>query len=72
VLIRDPRGGCGDRLVRARVECIQVLRGPSVEVAQGEGCAAHQPDARDLASGAKLGAEVSETGDDLITVERSA
>jgi hypothetical protein len=61
-------------MVRARVdvEHIEVLRGPSVEVVQGEGCAAHQPDARDLASGAKLGDEVAETGDDLFTVERSA
>ena len=54
------------------VECIQVLWGPSVEVVQGEGCAAHEPDARDLAGGAELGDEVSETGDDLITVECSA
>lgn len=56
----------------ADVKDIQVLRGPPIEVAQGERRTAHEPDAGRLTRITKLGDEITEADDDRVAVQRGA
>ncbi|MGN6206367.1 hypothetical protein [Humibacter sp.] len=51
------------------VQCVEVASGASIEVPQCQRSAADEPDARHFPGTPKLGDEVAQTRDDVISVE---